>query len=341
MFLIYLHIVQIILLITLILIGFHFAKKLYNKVKLEKIELEKSNGILNNQVDELNSLVNNLTKLYNESLQNSSMKADFFTNIIHELKTPLSVILSSVQLIEKKNNFFSTNYINFSKQFIVIKQNCYRLLHLINNILDMSKVNSEYIGINPTNMNIVYLIEEIVQSVVPYANQKDLILEFDTDVEELVTGIDMDKMERIMLNLLSNAIKFTDPGGKISVRVYTQNNMAAISVKDTGSGIPEDMQAKIFQRFEQANCNSAKNFSGSGIGLSLVKSFVELHNGTIKLNSKENEGSEFIVELPIKIFESDNQCAFHPDALQNRIIQAINIEFSHIYTLNCNEKQHV
>lgn len=157
------------------------------------------------------------------------------------------------------------------------------------------------------------------------------MLEFDTDTEEVTAGVDIDKFERIILNLLSNAIKFTPPGGKVSVQMSTRNGKVFISVKDTGLGIPAAMQPLIFDRFKQVNSNLTKEFEGSGIGLSLVKSFVDLHQGTIQLVSEVNKGSEFILEFPIQT-EAAIEEAPCMENRQNKMIEAIHIELSDIYS---------
>jgi len=326
--------VRIILDILFILLIFALiAAKIIYKRYAAKLE-EKQNLIatLQNEIEKQNKVISNLTRLYNDVIEYDNMKTEFFSNISHELKTPLSVILGAIQLIEQKRANDSPEKRNADKSMITIKRNCYRMLRLINNILDVGRIDSGHINLNLINCNIVYLIEEIVQSVVLYAEQKGLNLEFDTECEEIITAVDIDKIERITLNLLSNAIKFTPSGGKIAVYVYSKNNRVFISIKDTGVGIPESMLKAIFERFRQVNSSLTRDFEGSGIGLSLVKSFVDLHNGSIEVKSEENKGSEFIVEIPIRLCESDKGDKSIPQ-YQNKIIEAINIEFSDIYSI--------
>jgi signal transduction histidine kinase len=260
-------------------------------------------------------------------------KTELFSSISHELKTPISIILGAVQLIEQNKPAHIPEERRASKHFMAIKHNCYRLLRLINNILDITRIDCSSVNINPVNCNIVCLIEEITQSVVPYARNKDITLEFDTEHEEIYTSVDIDKMERIILNLLSNAIKFTPPQGAIKVVVGMVNAYRIyISIKDTGPGIPKNMQSIIFERFKQVNSSLTREFEGSGIGLSLVKSFVSLNKGNIRLISEENKGSEFIIELPINTCEYNqtDRTFINP---QNKIVEAINIEFSDIYSV--------
>lgn len=282
------------------------------------------------EIEKINKLMANLKVLYSDAIDYNSQKSDFFANLSHELKTPISIVLGAIQLIDQHKTT-TLERRRSSKQLQTIKQNCYRLLRLVNNILDISRIDSGFVKANMENCNIVYLIEEITQSVVPFAEQKDISLEFDTESEEIITAVDIDKIERIILNLLSNAIKFTSHGGKITVNVYSRDNRVLVSVKDTGPGIPKQMQAKIFERFQQVGSALTREFEGSGIGLSLVKSFVNLHNGLITVNSELNKGSEFILEFPIILCDQKTENTSQKVNPQNKIVEAIKTEFSDIY----------
>jgi two-component system, cell cycle sensor histidine kinase PleC len=320
------------ILITSMLFWITNIKKKYQKNILIKDEKDRVIDAQQLELEKQKSLLYNMTALYNQSIEYDRLKSEFFSNISHELKTPLTVILGAIQLIEK-GYFHELNRRKSDKHNRTIKQNCYRLIRLLNNILDMNKLDSGFIKICPVNCNIVYLIEEITQSVAPFAEQKGVLLEFDTESEEIITGVDVDKIERIILNLLSNSIKFTPSGGKVSVTLKTISKKIFISVKDTGLGIPSDMQKSIFERFKQIGSTLTKDFEGTGIGLSLVKSFVELHNGTITVISEVNKGSEFIIELPITLASTDSENQVVEPKIHNKIIEAINIEFSDIYSI--------
>jgi two-component system cell cycle sensor histidine kinase PleC len=283
------------------------------------------------EIEKKNQYIKKLSAIGKETAKANAEKSEFFYNISHELKTPLTVILGAIQLIDQKNSHIVTEKRYSSRQFLVIKQNCYRLLRLINNVLDISRIESGYIKTNTSNCNIVYLVEEITQSVVPYAQQKNLYLEFDTSAEEIMACVDIDKFDRILLNLLSNAIKYTEPGGKISVNVSQEKDAFLIKVSDTGIGIPKKRINNIFKRYQQIKNSLTTGIEGSGIGLSIVKSFVELHNGTIEVNSILNKGSEFLIKIPIK-----KNCITHENNYRrennDRIIDSIKIEFSDIYS---------
>jgi two-component system cell cycle sensor histidine kinase PleC len=309
-----------------------FLVKNRRKIVLEQKKLKETldNHII--EYDNLNTMINCLKDLYNDALEYDKQKTEFFANIIHELKAPLNVILGALKLTEQQlSTFIKTKALE--KNLHIIKQNSFRLLRLINNLLDMSRIDSGHQTFNPVNCNVVYLIEEIVRSVLPYAQYKNLSIEFDTDVEEIIAAVDMEKIERIMLNLLSNAIKFNKPGGHIWVHVKKEDEKIFISVKDTGPGISKDKYEEIFERFKQIGSRPASEYEGSGIGLSLVKSYVQLHNGNIRIVSEPDKGSEFIVEIPISISDSEEAVLFPSNERQKKITGVLNIELSDITSL--------
>lgn len=272
-------------------------------------------------------------RILNEIKEYDRLRGDFFANISHELRTPLNMIFSLIQMIElstvksdletdkEKNNTYMT----------MMKQNCYRLLRLVNNLIDMTKIDAGYMEIIPGNYDIVKIVEDITQSVVTYAECNGLNVVFDTEIEEKLIACDPDKIERVILNLLSNAVKFTPPGGRILVKMYEENESVIIKVKDTGIGIPPEKQNAIFERFFQVDKTLSREKEGSGIGLSLVKSLIEMHSGRISVVSEPGKGSEFIVELPDKSLQSINDNI--NKRFENRA-QVIDMEFSDIYRIS-------
>lgn len=281
------------------------------------------------QVIELKEDVKRNVELLNESIEYNKYITEFFANISHELKTPLNIIFSSVQILNLYNESFQPDILKKREDYLdVMKQNCYRLTRLINNILDMTKLDAGFIKPQMKNKDIVSEVESIVMSIIPYAESKGVKIIFDTDEEERIIAFDPDKIERIMLNLLSNALKFTNQEGYIYINILNEEDTVSISVKDTGIGIPEDKLGLIFERFMQVDKTIKRNHEGTGIGLSLVKSFVELHRGSIKVSSKVNEGSEFTINLPVNeikggdIMETEIKGAFS---------EKISLELSDIY----------
>jgi len=213
----------------------------------------------------------------------------------------------------------------------MIKQNCYRLIRLIANLIDITKIDAGYFQVSLKNFDIVKIVEDITLSVARYIEDKKISLIFDTEVEEKVIACDPDMIERIILNLLSNSVKFTPEGGQILVNIYERNGKIIISVKDTGLGVPPEVKNKIFDRFIQVDNTTSRRREGSGIGLSLVKSLVEMHDGTISLVSECGKGSEFIIELPDRTIPSQNPKEETSQIKGDINIERINVEFSDIY----------
>lgn len=228
-------------------------------------------------------------------------KSNLIATISHELRTPVTVISSANQLLsvllskEKlKNDVVIDNKLD------IISQNSNRLVRLINNVIDVAKIDCGFYNLKLDHIDIISFIEDTVLSVIPYANSKNLNIIFDTNVEELNMCVDSEKIERVVLNLLSNAIKFSNEGACIFTTVNVDDKYFNLSVQDSGIGISKENINKIFDKFTQVDSGFTRQNEGSGIGLSIVKSFVELHNGTIKVDSQLGVGSIFTVKIPIK-----------------------------------------
>jgi len=266
-------------------------------------------------------------KQLNKALEYNKVKAEFFANISHELRTPLNVILGTVQMMELAK---CTSYEKEEKYLKFLKQNSLRLVRLISNLIDITKIDANYFEIHRKNLDIVNFAELITFSVLDYAKCKNIYIIFDTDIEEKVISCDPDYIERILLNLLSNAIKFTPRGGKILVSVHDMNERITISVIDNGIGIPVDKQKNIFNRFEKVDKSLRRENEGSGIGLSLVKLLVNKLDGNIYLKSQPSKGSEFIVEIPCMTTPETSEFNIENTSVNN-IVERAKIEFSDIY----------
>ncbi|MGL5348719.1 MAG: PAS domain-containing sensor histidine kinase [Peptostreptococcaceae bacterium] len=250
-------------------------------------------------------IISDITDMKKMQLEIDEVKMDFFANISHELRTPINLILSALQLIcLKMDNLDNENKEFLDKYLNIIGQNGRRLLRLVNNLIDTTRLNAGCFSYNAKNADIVSCIEDICTTIVSFVNSNNLKLIFDTNVEEKIIAFDPDNMERIILNLVSNAIKFNKPNGKIEVTVECSNDIK-ITIKDTGVGIPPEKLETIFERFEQVQNKLKNEREGSGIGLYLVKSLVDLHGGNIVVKSKLGEGSEFIMTLPDVVLESN------------------------------------
>ena len=270
-------------------------------------------------------------KKLEETIQLESIRNEFFGNISHEFKTPLNIILGIVQLIDKNIELDNISKENLIRHVDIMKQNSYRLLRLVNNLIDISRIDIGYYNLQPSNYNIVKVIEDITLSIAEYVKHKKINLIFNTDVEEITLACDPDKIERVMLNLLSNAIKYTDDNGDIYVSLNKVNEDVVVSVKDSGVGIPNDKLELIFDRFGQANDILSRRCEGSGIGLSIVKSIVEMHGGKIEVFSEIGKGSEFVFNIPIKILEEENVILTCDN--KDYHVEKCNIEFSDIYSI--------
>ncbi|MPM74373.1 Adaptive-response sensory-kinase SasA [bioreactor metagenome] len=276
-------------------------------------------------------IVSDVTKSKKMADELESLRMDFFANLSHELRTPINLILSSLQVIGiRMDKLDEDNFNYFHKYLDIIHQNGLRMLKLVNNLIDTTKLDSGHFSYNPQNGDIVSYVENICMSIREFVNNNEMNIIFDTNVEEKIIAFDQDNIERIMLNLISNAIKFNKPDGIIEVIVNCNEDIQII-VKDNGIGIPNDKLESIFGRFEQVKNKFEKEQAGSGIGLSLVKSLVEKHNGTIHVKSEIGKGSEFIINFPDVFIENGEKHIYsHAHYLNN--IASMEVEFSDIYT---------
>ncbi|MDO5970739.1 two-component regulator propeller domain-containing protein [Flavivirga aquimarina] len=270
----------ILFLLTFLIVSYFIRREAKNRIRLkQELVTEK----VNRERD---------IKLNNEKLR-------FFTNISHELRTPLTLILGPVkQLIEEGKENGSTYQ---KSRFNLIHQNASRLLNLVNQVLDFRKAQTGELKLKVTKTDILAYSKNIFDSFKELAYNKQITLNFISENDTLIGWVDNDKYDKILYNLLSNAIKFTNKYGNIDLFIKLKDGMKGflvIEVSDDGIGIPLKSQEKIFTRFYQAT-NSKEHNTGSGIGLSLVKSLVNLHKGFIKVQSKPNKGSVFTVEIPI------------------------------------------
>lgn len=272
-------------------------------------------------------------RLKEEASELEKLRTEFFANISHELRTPLNIILGVTQvakrdILDKEKPLDKRKMIN---NINIQRQNCFRLLRLINNLIDATKLDAGHFELDMINCNIVSVVEEITLSVAGYINNNNINLIFDTDVEEKILACDPDKIERIMLNLLSNCIKFTNDGGSIFVNIFDGEEFVTLTVEDTGIGIPEEKVNIIFDRFRQVDKSFTRNYEGSGIGLSLVKSLVEMHGGTISVESKYGVGTKFIIKFPVKLLDNSKEKSNMENNITNSYVEKIKIEFSDIY----------
>ena len=260
--------------------------------------INESNQSIHKNTVEYDNLQENY--LSNKSkLKKVRNKIDFIGKLSHEFKTPLNLVFSAVQMIKLYNgNRENESQKKISKYIKVITQNGYRMLRLVNNLIDLVKMDSDSFTLKYKNVDIVELLKEVTFSVKGYVDCKKRKIEFNSEIDYKVIKCDPINVERIMLNLLSNALKFTEEGDRIIVNLKEDNNNIKFSVKDEGIGIKNENIKQIFEEFNQIDESMVRNSEGSGLGLSIVKSLVDMHGGRIEVESEYGEGTEFIVILP-------------------------------------------
>lgn len=254
-----------------------------------------------------------LTRAHDELQRLDKFKSRFFANITHELKTPLAMILSPVELMiggelgsltEGQRATLKSVYRNGS-----------RLLKLIGDLLDLSRIEESRMRLRIAENDLVAYLRNLVAQVAPLTDRKNIAVTFKPQAETATAWCDLDRLERVFVNLLSNAAKFTPVGGHISVHVESSDTAVTVCVEDDGPGFPSDMAERVFERFFQVDAETAQNRynqGGTGIGLALARELVELHSGRIWAESSPGKGARFYVELP------RDRAHFRSDAIERR-----------------------
>ncbi|CDB73893.1 sensor histidine kinase KdpD [Clostridium sp. CAG:265] len=255
----------------------------------------------------------------NELLKNNDQ---YLLNIIHDLRSHLNVITSAAQFME--HNYKDDKSLKYIE---IIKRNSFKMLKLINNLIDSNKIKNNYYKLNKKNIDIVPMIENTISCIEKFASERNINLIFDTNEEECIMAIDPEAIDRVIMNLLSNAIKFSNENSNIYINLVVKDKEIELSFKDEGCGISKEEKERIFDRFYKGKNND--NIEGSGIGLNLCMLFVKAHDGKIFLESEINKGSIFTVILPRKI-EDHIETVKEEGNLINKN-QEVEIEFSDTY----------
>lgn len=224
----------------------------------------------------------------------------YFENVLHDIKTPVSIIMSLARVMEETASGGDRDRI------LKISANCRKIIKLIQDISDFGRISSGRILPKYVNMNIVYIAESVSQSIAPLAARKRISVIFDTNTEEHEMAVDKDIFERIMLNLLSNAIKFAPAGSEIMVTLTANTGSVTVDVADEGAGIPDDRLDSVFERYETTR--DAANPEGSGVGLNIVRELVSLLNGHIQAMHRPDgaQGTVMRLWLPVFLMETDD-----------------------------------
>jgi len=289
-------------------------KLVREKERLEQVVAERTREVRDKN-DQLEHQTIQLQEQSEKLKEMDEIKSRFFTNISHEFRTPLTLIMSPLEQMLSR-----TRDEAFKKNYHLMLRNSQQLLTLINQLLDLSRLDSGKMKLQASYQDIMPLLKSALASFQIIAEQKQLTLEFLCKKTEISLYFDADKMEKVVYNLLSNAIKFTPAGGRISISLSEERSSAVayacISVKDTGIGIPKTQLDHIFNRFFQTGQSKSQTGQGTGIGLALAKELVMLHYGKIDVQSQEGNGTEFVICLPIgKDHLTDSEITAVPGSL--------------------------
>lgn len=247
---------------------------------------------------ELKAKYEHLLKMESEHFKQSKQRDDYVAMMVHELRSPLSVIKGSADLVlrEEKNLEEDQKYTLLSQ----IKESSNDLLEVVNDILDVSKIESGRFEIKKRKGDLNKLLQEEADYYMALARDREITVE--TDLSDNVTQFeyDEDRIKHVMNNLLSNALKFTDPGGKVIIRSDAVDNYhVQVSVSDTGRGVPDDMKGKLFNKFVQMENRKETKEKGTGLGLVIAKGIVEAHGGSIWVEDNQPVGARFLFTIPV------------------------------------------
>ena len=251
-------------------------------------------SILQNAIIEKRNAEQKLKEKNKKLIETDKIRSEFLANISHELRTPLNSIIGfSTALKEGVAGPLNEKQETYANKILT---SAIHLTGLINDILDMTKIEAGQMTVNLKNISPVLIINEVINIIEPLSNEKNIKLETDFKFNSEIP-LDYSKFRQVMYNLIGNAIKFSHPNSKIIISTLNKNNKTYVKVKDFGIGIDKKEQKRIFEKFVQLDNIYTKKYSSSGLGLTITNEFVKLQNGKIKLNSKPDKGSEFILEF--------------------------------------------
>lgn len=270
---------------------------IYHEIREKNVTIKVKNSQLVNEMKEKNHLLEKVLNL-------ERRKNNYLVNMSHELRTPLNIIYSIQQLVLDVNEKGTLTKKDLRRYMEMSGKNIQRLLKLINDLIDSSKIDAGSYKLFIEEKDIVYTVEEAALSLKSLVEQKGVNLIFDTEIEELVMQFDENAIERCIINIVNNAAKFTSEGGEIFVNLTDDNENIRIDIRDTGCGIPKEKLNNIFDRFNQVvNSKREASYGGSGLGLTITKRLIELHNGEIFVESEVGKGSTFTIILPKVVTE--------------------------------------
>lgn len=294
----------IIILILALLLGGSAIYTVYinRKVRQKNHLLNERNRLVQQQKEELSVASQRIEQVTTQKLQ-------FFTNVSHEIKTPLTLILGPLNKMAQDAPAGA-----FADDIRIVKKNAERLKRVIDQLLDFRKIENNKMGLRVTKMDLVFLIQEVKSYFNTLAQSKRIDYTFLHEMDSLFVWVDTDKMEKILTNLLSNAFKFTPEQGKITIRLREEETEVVLSVEDNGEGIPPENLASVFERFFTSGQSYAP---GTGIGLHLTREFVLMHQGSIHVESEQGERTAFTVQIPKGKSHFDESCVFLSNATES------------------------
>ncbi|EPB8183390.1 HAMP domain-containing sensor histidine kinase [Clostridium perfringens] len=271
-----------------------------------------------------------LNKYLKDKLEEENIKGEFFTNICHELRTPINVISSALQL--NNLNIENKNLNSIERNNLVIKQNCLRLIRTINNFIDANKISEGQIETNIMVLNVVEVVENILDASSEYISKKKINFVFDPDFEEIFIAIDSEFLERIILNLLSNSVKYGSENGNIYVKIYFEGKDLVIMIENDGIAISYDEQKYIFDKFTKSNKALNRTQEGSGLGLYISKSLMKMQGGDLKVDIYEGHGNRFkLYFYDVDLFKETERTEHIVNNNYYNLKERAEIEFSDIY----------
>nr|WP_243240069.1 HAMP domain-containing sensor histidine kinase [Clostridium perfringens] len=271
-----------------------------------------------------------LNKYLKDKLEEENIKGEFFTNICHELRTPINVISSALQL--NNLNIENKNMSSIERNNLVIKQNCLRLIRTINNFIDANKISEGQIEENVMVLNVVEVVENILDASSEYISKKKINFVFDPDFEEIFIAIDSEFLERIILNLLSNSVKYGSENGNIYVKIYFEGKDLVIMIENDGIAISYDEQKYIFDKFTKSNKALNRTQEGSGLGLYISKSLMKMQGGDLKVDIYEGHGNRFkLYFYDVDLFKETDRTEHIFNNNYYNLKERAEIEFSDIY----------